>query len=415
MAGKQELEIAQIAGEALGADRRVLPSRPAVAEARIARRGRHRRLADLPDLRLRGGLRDQGAVRQIELHRLFRRLGARRAAELDQQPGVAGRQQVERLPVGAAGEVVVDQEAVHPLEADRCRGEDLRDGLGGAHDVRIAEHGEHAGRGRRGEADGRLEEGDTGPLRAGEGAGEMEAALGEEVVEVEPRDPPREPWEALADQRGVAVAQGAELAVDLAAPPAGADDAVDLALGRRPHPQAEPLGGEDLQLLDVVRGAAGGQRVDAAGVVADHSADGAPAVGGGVGAEGEAVGEGGAAEVVEHRAGEHAGEPPLGVDREHPPEVARAVDHHRDVAALPGEAGAAPPLHDRRAMPPARRHRRDQIVRVPRADDADRHLPVVRGVGRIDRPVAGVEAHLAAHRGAEVGLEGDGVAGPGHW
>ncbi len=90
---------------------------------------------------------------------------------------------------------------------------------------------------------------------------------------------------------GVAVPQLAQPAVDLAAPAAGADDAVDLRLRRRAHPQPQAVVGEDLQLLDVVGGPAGGQRMHAAGVVADHAADRAPAVGGGIGAEGEPVPE----------------------------------------------------------------------------------------------------------------------------
>ena len=40
----------------------------------------------------------------------------------------------------------------------------------------------------------------------------------------------------------------------------------------------------------------------------------------------------------------------------------------------------------------------DHVVAIARDDDADRHLAVVRGVGRVERAGAGVEAHLAARR-----------------
>ena len=54
---------------------------------------------------------------------------------------------------------------------------------------------------------------------------------------------------------------------------------------------------------------------------------------------------------------------------------------------------------------------RDDVVQVARDDDADRHLPVIRAVGRVERAAAGVEADFALHGGAEGALEGGGVEG----
>ena len=107
-------------------------------------------------------------------------------------------------------------------------------------------------------------------------------------------------------------------------------------------------------------------------------------VGGRIGAEGEPVPERRAPQVVEHRPRPDPGRAPLGIDPQHPRQMPRGIDHHRHIAALPGQARPRAPMDDRRAIPPAGRHGRDQIVRIERSDDPDRHLPVVRGVGGVD-------------------------------
>ena len=61
---------------------------------------------------------------------------------------------------------------------------------------------------------------------------------------------------------------------------------------------------------------------------------------------------------------------------------------HRDVAALAGEARAAAARQDRRAVRAADGDGRDHVVDVARDDDADRHLAIVRGVGRVERAAA---------------------------
>ena len=51
----------------------------------------------------------------------------------------------------------------------------------------------------------------------------------------------------------------------------------------------------------------------------------------------------------------------------------------------------------------------DHVVDVPGDHDADRHLAVVRAVGRVEGAAARVEPDLAADRRAQLGREGRGV------
>jgi hypothetical protein len=80
----------------------------------------------------------------------------------------------------------------------------------------------------------------------------------------------------------------------------------------------------------------------AAGVVPDHPAQRAPAVGRRVGSKRQLVRFGGIAQRIEHDAGLHAREATDRIDLEDPVHVLREVEHHRHVAALSGEAGAPP-------------------------------------------------------------------------
>jgi len=74
--------------------------------------------------------------------------------------------------------------------------------------------------------------------------------------------------------------------------------------------------GEDLEFFDVVVGLAGHDGMNAAGVVADHAAEGAAVVRGGIGREGEMVLFGGGAKSVEHDSGLDAGDTAGGIDFE---------------------------------------------------------------------------------------------------
>jgi hypothetical protein len=213
--------------------------------------------------------------------------------------------------------------------------------VAGEEDVGVAEHEQGPHRGAGHETQRRLQDHGARPLGAHQGASHVATLLGQQLVEVVARHPPGDVDEAAADQLAVAISDRAQAGVDLTPPPALADDAGELLVAGGPDVQAQAVVGEDLQLLDVVSGAAGHDRMDPAGVVADHAAEGAAVVGGGVGTEGEVVGLGSVTQVVEDGPGLDTGSSASGVELDHPVHVLGEVDDHGHVAALAGETGAS--------------------------------------------------------------------------
>ena len=255
----------------------------------------------------------------------------------------------------------------------------------------------------------RLEDDRAGALAADEGAREIESMLGQQFVQVVAGHTARNAREARPNLVRVAIAHGAKRRIDLAAASAAAHDGVELRVGRRSDGQQRPVVEQDLQLFDVVDRLARQQGMGAARVVADHAAQRAAAVRGRIGPERQLVHLGGVPQRVEDDARLHAREPALGIDLEDPVHVLREIEHHGDVAALAGEAGAGAARQDRRVERAARRHRRDHIVRVAGDDEADRDLAVVGAVGRVERAAAAVEADLAADRPLQLQFEAGGL------
>src|SRR5207244_10051209 len=102
------------------------------------------------------------------------------------------------------------------------------------------------------EPEGGTEDCGAGALAADQGAGHVEPVLREEVVEVVARHPPGDARVPGADELGVAVAEVAEAAVDLAPPPAARGYGGELVLRGGSHPQARSLVGQDVERFDVV-------------------------------------------------------------------------------------------------------------------------------------------------------------------
>jgi len=140
-------------------------------------------------------------------------------------------------------------------------------------------------------------------------------------------------------------------------------------------------------------------------VVAEHAAERAVIVGRRIGTERQAVRLRGIAQGIEDDAGLDAGKPPHRIHVEDTVVILRHVDDDGLVAALAGEAGAAAARQHRRAMPPAHLNGCDYIVRVTRDDHADRDLPIIGAVRRIQRAAAGIETHFAGNRAAKVGVK----------
>ena len=131
--------------------------------------------------------------------------------------------------------------------------------------------------------------------------------------------------------------------------------------------------------------------MDAAGVVADHAAESAAIVSGGIGRESEVVFFGGGAESVEHDSGLYAGDAAGGIDFENPRHVFGKIEDDGDVAALAGERCAAAAAEKRRAEIAAERDRCENIVGVAGKHYADGNLAVVGAVGGVESASAAVE------------------------
>ena len=184
-------------------------------------------------------------------------------------------------------------------------------------------------------------------------AGHMETVFGEKLLEVISGDAPGNPGIALADECGVSVPDFAQALIDGAATPALADDGLQIALAGSAHFHARAVVEQDVELFNVVHGLAGKQRMCSAGVVANHPAQRAAAVRGGIGDEGEVMGFRLAAQSVEHHAGLDAGQMARRVELEYLFHVFAEIENHGDVAALSRQAGTCSSRQNGRAEFPA--------------------------------------------------------------
>ena len=189
-----------------------------------------------------------------------------------------------------------------------------RNGVGGEKRIVEAEHGEHAKRRAGGEVQRGGDDVGAGALGADQRARDMKIVFRQQLVEVVAGDAARNAGKFFADQSGVAVADAREAGVDLADAAAGADERVEL-LGRRGSDgHARAVVENDVERFHVVDDFAAEQAVHAATVVADHAAEGAAGVRGGIGRVGEVMQLGGVAQAVENDAGLDARESLRGID-----------------------------------------------------------------------------------------------------
>src|ERR1039457_4608094 len=152
-----------------------------------------------------------------------------------------------------------------------------------------------------------FEDGDAGPFGSDQRPGNVEAVLRQELVQVVAGDAARNIGEARPDQVRVGGAQAAQAWLDLAAAASGSDDGSQLILGGSANAHAGSVVEENVERLDVFDRLAAEQGMDAAGVVADHAAQGATAVGRRVGCESKLMRLGLQAQGVKDDAGLNAG------------------------------------------------------------------------------------------------------------
>jgi hypothetical protein len=165
--------------------------------------------------------------------------------------------------------------------------------------------------------------------------------------------------QAGPDRVAVSVGDALQAGVDLGPAAARGDDRGQVLLGRRPDPQAQPVVGEDVELVDVVRGARarpvqrGQHRVRAAGVVPDHPAQRGVVVRGRVGPERQPVRLGRVLELVADHARLHPRLTAPRVQLHDGVHVPREVEDDGLVDSLARQAGTAAAAQHRGSVLPA--------------------------------------------------------------
>jgi hypothetical protein len=122
----------------------------------------------------------------------------------------------------------------------------------------------------------------------------------------------------------------------------------------------------------------------------------------GIWTEREAVRVGGVSQVVERDAWLNARRARRPVDADNVIEMLGRVDDHRDVATLTCDACSRAAAEDGCAMAAADRYRVDDVVSRPRNDHTYRSVAVIRGIGCVERPIRGLETHLAGYGVREI-------------
>ncbi len=393
--GQQGAEVPQIRAEPGGWYGAVLPAWPGLGAVGQPGGGAGGVLADPPQGALVGRVGDEGVVggavrgrRPAERLGPRRRFTAARAAHLHEQPGAA---------LGQSGRVA-HQVGGHPLDGHRAVGQQRVGGLGRRALVGVAEDGEGPRRRSLHQPYGRLGQYAEGALAAGEGTGEVGARFRQQRVQRVAGDPAGEVGVAGAQQRQLPVDQGLDAVPQPRGQSGRGAGGVRTAAG--PHLLAAVR--QQLQLADAVGGGAPDHRVRAAGVVADHAAEGAAAVGGRVGAEGQSMRSGRRPQVVQDDAGLDDGGAGGGVQRHDAPHVPGEVQHHADAGRLPGDTGPAAARHHRHAVLPAHPQRRRDVLGVLGRDHRSGHPPVIGRVHRHQCPVGRGERDLPPYRGRQL-------------
>ena len=396
---EQRAQLAQVGREPGRRDGGVLEPRPGRATVRQARGSPGALLADAPQhaLRLRildaAGLRPRqaGTHGRGEPRRVVPGLRGRLAAGLEQQPGTARRQEPGVPPRGQQ----VRREA---LGRERTLREEGRDCRRRRDVVREGEHEQVADRRHPDEAHRRRRDHRAGALGAGQRACDVRSTLWEQPVQQVPGDPARPGRQLAPDPRPV---DGQQLPDPCLEHRPQRHSTCGRTLAQLPHSPPDPVGGDHLEAQQVLRRRSPVDAVGAAGIVADHPADGAPAMRGRVGADAEAVTRGGDVDVVEDRPGEHGDGGGRGVQRKDPCEVQARVHDEPAADRVAGDAGSRAAHRERDARLGRHPDHGRQVVQVARRHDGRGDHAVVRRVRRVQRPDLAVVANLAPDRAAE--------------
>ena len=337
------------------------------------------------------------------------RFGRGIAAELDHQPAPPRGQLCEVFQAQSPRTDAADDAVVQSFQRDRSELHHIGRCVGGAADIGEAEYRDRALLRTRYEPGLGLQRDGAGAFGADQCARDVEIVFRQQLIEVVTRDAPLDFRKASPNRLAVAVANVRQSAVNRGASVCGVDQMSKFFIRGGADPHADAVVGEDFQRVDVLDGLAGHDRVRAARIVADHTAQRATAVGGRVRAPGEPMPLGRVAQGVAHHAGFHSGHPSRGIDVQHAIHVLRYVKHDRDVHALAALRRAAAARKQWRLEFPAHGHRGYDVLDRSRNHHPDRDLAVVRRVRCVHRPRAAVEAYLAGNAGPQGMLQSGGV------
>src|SRR5579864_3265903 len=233
----------------------------------------------------------------------------------------------------------------------------------------------------------------------------MKTVFRKKKVQVVSRHTAPDIRKSLADEASILVANRTHSRVNFASPAALLNNAFQFGLADLARAQPYAVIGENFKFLDVHIRLARHHRVHAARVVANHSADGAAAVRRRIGAEGQVVLLGGAAQVVENDSRLHTRNSELWIKLKNLRHVLGEIQHYGDIAALACQRRASAAAKHRRRMLSTNGDRSNYIFGVSGNHYANWDLAIVRAVGGIERPAAIVETYLTAELTAQSGFQ----------
>ncbi len=343
----QRGDAAQVSAELRRRHSGIFPTFEAVGLTRDEDDGAESGFADIPDTGGFFGSADMGSGRARPVAAVVQesfsfeaRFFGGPCPHLDEQVAYAGGKLIEFFERETFASHEIDEQMVEAFEADGAVIEGARDGVGSQKSVRESQHRKNAEGRTGGEVKLRRDNCRAGAFTADQGAGDVKAVFGEQLVEVIAGDAARDTGKLFANQVGIAIANTGKARVECAGATPCTNEAVELIGTGAADGHAGAVVEDNIQRLDIVGDFAAKQAVDAAAVVADHAAEGAAGVGGWVGRVGEVVLFGSIAEAVEDDAGLDGRELHLGVDAAESVHVARKIEDHGDIGALAGQAGS---------------------------------------------------------------------------
>ena len=155
------------------------------------------------------------------------------------------------------------------------------------------------------------------------------------------------------------------------------------------------VGQQHIERDQVLHGAPVDDAARARGVVADHAADGGVTAGGHIGPEEQPLGRERGVQLIQRHARLHRGGHGLLVDVDHAAAVRAEVEHHREVHALPRQAGATAARQQRQAALGTETHHTLGGLHAVQHHHADGFHLEDAGVGGVQHAVMTTEAHIA--------------------